>query len=417
MEKIDILFVCYGGGHSAIIKPLAEELIKNHPKINFKILALTLAHNSMKKKFPHHTLGLKDIIKIFSVQEKQEITKLGKSILSENYRDDGTVSEYESILYLGLSLYDLIHARGKEEAYKQYNNFHRAAFLPKITMERILKNLKPRLVCATNAPRFEKAALLAANNLNIENYEIIDLFGENHEVSSRNIIVMDEYVIHNLKLNNKKNIKYFSLGQPAVENTVKEIKSLDRRLITDKLHLFKYNRSAINIVFFSQRISFINKELTLKFYNKLLKVFNNLSSLYNINIFVRLHPGENIEDYWGKLDCSNLKFIHDILTLPESIVLGDIIVTQYSTVALESIYSGKTVCTFHHNLEGTYPVSRFMMDPYLFSMGFDELEDNLISLLDNPSILLRKITKSTNSVHKIIQLFINSLCRENSICD
>jgi hypothetical protein len=89
----------------------------------------------------------------------------------------GSVADAEeSAAYLGLSYADLEAQHGADEARQRYEREGRQVFLPRRTLERILAEVKPDLVVATNSPRAERAAIEAAALLRIPSVCIVDLF-------------------------------------------------------------------------------------------------------------------------------------------------------------------------------------------------------------------------------------------------
>ena len=71
--------------------------------------------------------------------------------------------------------------------------------------------------------------------------------------------------------------------------------------------------------------------------------------------------------------------------MEESIALSDILLTKTSTVAVEAISAKKQVFTYKHKYDDFYSVPTFSKLPFIFSDGFEELENNLCEYLDNPS--------------------------------
>jgi hypothetical protein len=89
----------------------------------------------------------------------------------------GAVSDPdESAAYLGLSHADLEADLGATAAEAEYRRRGRQAFLPVRTLTRILQTVRPDLVVATNAPRAERAAIVAAGRLGLPALCVVDLF-------------------------------------------------------------------------------------------------------------------------------------------------------------------------------------------------------------------------------------------------
>lgn len=158
--------VCYGGGHVKIIAPLFQSLKDSY---DITILALTVAGNYLDKlDIPF--VRMSDFDELLTC----EVLHLGKKFVDKS-TDSSIVPLKETIAYHGLSFRDLIYTEGSEAlAYKKFDKTGRASFLPVYTLGKILQILQPDLVLATNSPRAERAAFIAANNAGIPSICIND---------------------------------------------------------------------------------------------------------------------------------------------------------------------------------------------------------------------------------------------------
>lgn len=163
-----ILFVAYGGGHVAMLAPIASMLSQvGRP---FIFLALTTARAVLERQgIP--AIGFRDL----PGADDTQVQAWGRKLASE-LPLGGPVLPEETIAYLGLNFQDLVHHVGEHEAWKRYRNEGRQTFLPVHTMERALRVYKPNLVITTNSPRAERAAIIAAGNLGIPSVCAVDLF-------------------------------------------------------------------------------------------------------------------------------------------------------------------------------------------------------------------------------------------------
>ena len=168
MATKTVLFVAYGSGHIKMLIPVAQALAASglaHPVV----LALTTAAPAAR------AAGL-DVI-----QFKDFLTPGDARALAHGHRLmaglGAPVSDTEETkAYLGLSFADLVADVGLAQAELRYVEKGRQAFLPTATLTRILKKLKPDLVVATNSPRAERAAIVAAGQLGITSVCVVDLF-------------------------------------------------------------------------------------------------------------------------------------------------------------------------------------------------------------------------------------------------
>lgn len=164
-----LLFVCYGGGHVAMVIPVIRALAA-YPHLEITVLGLTTAGQTLAKEgIPY--IGFKDLI-----EPQDDLALAYGRELAEEMQTHSAVNYDETVAYLGLSFRDLVATLGEEKARIEYQQNKRAAFLPIITMMRFLTRLKPDVVIATNSPRAERASIEAAGLLGIPALCIVDLF-------------------------------------------------------------------------------------------------------------------------------------------------------------------------------------------------------------------------------------------------
>lgn len=166
-----VMFVCYGGGHAALLAPVAAELIRRGG-VEVRVLALTTAGPTFQaRNIPYQ--GFADYVDPAS---DADVIRLGERLYADVNGDRVGVPRPESIAYMGLSMSDLIAAVGEKEAWERYRREGRHAFLPVAVLRKIISLEKPDIVVATNSPKSERAAILAANQLGIETLIVPDLF-------------------------------------------------------------------------------------------------------------------------------------------------------------------------------------------------------------------------------------------------
>lgn len=165
MKKV--LFVCYGSGHVRMVLPVARAL-RDSGRAEVVVLGLTTAAAAVRASgLP--LLQFKDFIEADDAPALARGAALAAQLPQ-------VVDREETIAYLGLSYADLEADAGAEEAARRYTRDARQAFLPRRTLERILRRVAPDLVVATNSPRAERAAIEAARALRIPAICIVDLF-------------------------------------------------------------------------------------------------------------------------------------------------------------------------------------------------------------------------------------------------
>ena len=163
-----VLFVAYGSGHIKMLIPVAQALQASgraHPVV----LALTTAA-PVARAAGLDVVQFKDFVQpgdeAALARGRQLVQDLGGAVGDPD----------ESAAYLGLSYADLEADLGTTAAEAEYRRRGRQAFLPVRTLTRILQALRPDVVVATNAPRGERAAIVAAGRLGLPALCVVDLF-------------------------------------------------------------------------------------------------------------------------------------------------------------------------------------------------------------------------------------------------
>jgi hypothetical protein len=386
MKKV--LFVSYGGGHINIIDLIAEELL-NEKNIEFKILALTTAYNKVIDKYSNRIVKRVSDYKHIFKNNLEKIEQYGLDILDENYNLSSGISKDETIMYLGCSMFDLVKQYGYKKAKERYSNKKRQAFLPIETMKKILQYEGIDIVVSTTAPRFEHASLVAGNELGLKTVEILDLFGDLHPLPEANYIVcMNESVKHTLRTKGLEDRNYYCLGQPAIEKSVNEICKIKKINILKKLVI---NKDKKVLLFATQKLIEFNNDLSKgnivdndSIYDSLFVLLDKIAMKFNIQILLRIHPGEN-KSFYDKylLKYRSIIFINDKLNIYESIAISNFILTHSSTVGIEAVASHKTVFTYMHKYDIKYPILEMKMKPFVFSEDIQRLEQNLSKYLNN----------------------------------
>lgn len=165
-----ILFVCYGSGHVRMVVPVAQALVAAG-LAQVKVLALTTAAPAVRAA-SLELLQIKDFVRPGHAAD-QAALDIGRRLM----RDMPTVEDPdETTAYLGLSYAELEEDVGVEEAAHRYARDGRQAFLPRRMLQRILREVAPDIVVATNSPRAERAAIEAARLLGLPAICLVDLF-------------------------------------------------------------------------------------------------------------------------------------------------------------------------------------------------------------------------------------------------
>lgn len=165
-----LLAVCYGGGHVAMMPAVLDALRRLVPDLEVELLALTTARTAAR----HLGLPAFGYAELLARWPDGEARREGERLLAGNTHPD--VEREESIAYLGLNWLDLVRQHGAEAAQRIYAAKGRGGFLPLLLMRRLLTEVQPDFVLATNSPRTEQAALQAAVEQGIPSLAMFDLF-------------------------------------------------------------------------------------------------------------------------------------------------------------------------------------------------------------------------------------------------
>ena len=384
-QKIDFLFVTYGGGHLKVVLPVAKQLIDDGYSIY--IFALTTAAESLKdSNIPY--FSYKDLPEAYEQKNIELGVKLAKELEIRNNKKN-VVSYEETISYLGLNYIDLVKSFGKIKAQTDWLREGRQIFYPINLMTKVFKTLNPSMVISTNSPRSEKAAIDACFNLNIKSACIIDLFALQENAWLRNKNFANKLFVLNYRV--KESL--VNLGRPSEDIIVSGNPAFDS--LYDEEHLIngeeikKYmglGDGNINILYASTAEPEINVwtgdtcdvNLPIKI-EKTLRSFTRANK--KINLIIRRHPSQDqnviIEDRIFQSDQS--QNINDIL------YAVDIIVHAASTVGLQGALIGKGVI----NIE----LSTFSVDLPLTKMG---LGRSLFSLSEFETVFNEEIKKKNS---------------------
>lgn len=165
-----ILLAAYGGGHVNIIVPIYRHLVAEGAQV--QVLGLTMAQERLKReKIPF--LSISD----FATKEDGAAIAQGEE-LCRKMSLHPAIPISETAAYMGLSYHELVLDHGEDQAHQLYASKGRQCFLPRRLANRILRAVKPGLVCTTNSPRMEKALILQAAELGIRSACISDFYDE-----------------------------------------------------------------------------------------------------------------------------------------------------------------------------------------------------------------------------------------------
>jgi hypothetical protein len=334
-----ILLVSYGGGHVSMLAPIAKELISfGYP---FTFIALTTAR-PLLERLGVPAIGFSDLPEA----TERDARRWGRE-LAKDFPSGGPVSYDETVAYLGASFRDLVTEYGEAAANLRYAEDGRHAFLPVPTMRRVINRIAPELVVATNSPRAEQAAILAAGQLGIPSLCAVDLFAL-QEVQwigqagyATRVCVLNDAVRQLLLAYGRKPEEVVVTGNPAFDT----ISALSTVRAGARLRRARgWNDGKKTVLWASQaepgRHPFTNlygdPSLPRKVENKLRDI---IAADESLRLVVRYHPSERVTFEPGtRVELSPVS--EPIATLLHAV---DVVVVTASTVGLEAALAGRPV--------------------------------------------------------------------------
>lgn len=334
-----VFLVAYGGGHVALLSPIAQALrIAGQP---FTFLALTTAQTVLDRTgIP--SIGFRDLPEAMEPEAK----RWGQA-LAGGLQPSGLVTPSETIAYLGASFRDLVAEHGEAEARRRYAEAGRHAFLPVATMRRVIARLAPDLVIATNSPRAERAAIMAAGQLGIPSVCAVDLFAL-QEVQwigqtgyATRVCVINETVRGMFLSLGRKPEEVVVTGNPAFER----LNTPESKLAGEQLRRDRGWADGRKVVLWASQIEperhpFATLEGDPTLPRRVERVLRDfVAADPNLRLVVRYHPSERIDFVpEPRVDFSPVS--ESITTLLHAV---DIVVVTASTVGLEAAIAGRPV--------------------------------------------------------------------------
>lgn len=321
--KKKILFVAYGGGHVNMVLPVIQSLT-GQGRWDVEVLGLTTAGIVLSRAGIAH-LGFKDIVG----SDDGAALEWGERLIEG--LPAGPVSREETVAYLGLSYANLEADYGVEGAARIYAEKGRHVFLPVGTLKRFLQRIRPNLVVATNAPRGERAAILAARDMGIPAVCLVDLYPpQNGEWLKENwygqkICVLNRTAKEMLVRCGRDPKQVESTGNPA----------FDRHYLFAGPGIAALSAAGKIVVGYASNI--IPGEVDDGIQRAAFEQLRKLCQDKNYELALRQHPNETPwTDIEGVIDCREMSLEQYLSSL-------DMLVTFPSTIALEAQIHGVRV--------------------------------------------------------------------------
>ena len=331
-----VLLISYGGGHAAMLAPVAEEL-RNRGR-DIAILALTTAPQTYRR-LGLDTFGFDEIVDHVSGYETAR--EVGAQLKSNDSAASALVSQAETEAYMGVGYLNLVQTLGEVAGEQCFSARGRQSFFPKPFFRQLFEQFRPRAVVATNSPRSERAALESAGLAKIPSVCLVDLYAR-WEIEwcaqpgyADRICVLNAHVADQFAARGVPNERLAITGNPA----------FDRLVTLDYDGVRRRARSRRGIAEGQRVVAFISQpepemhpfsfergdsELPMRIERAIAADFQDESGVV---LILRLHPSE-ARDY----SISGARIVHSAASEPldEILCAADCIVTSSSTVGLEA---------------------------------------------------------------------------------
>jgi hypothetical protein len=336
------LFVSYGGGHAKALLPVAQR-VRDLGIAEPVYLALTTAAVTVRGA-GIRTIGFADFI----TDADHRARAKGEELVAQLQVQ--TADRDESVAYLGLSYIDLEDRLGVEVAAREYEKYGRQAFLPLGILERVMRQLRPALVVATNSPRAEQAAIQTARAMNIPSVCLVDLFGiwERALLArpdyANAVCVLNDAVGQSLVRAGRPRADVHVTGNPAFDTVVDPAMEaagadLRRQAGWDSLQVCLY-ASSPEPVSIPGVTGTGDPQFPRAIEQKLIAAVgaNPLLALW-----VRRHPSEAPADEIAQLNHPRIRVSTSQMPLHAAIHASDEVIVTVSTVGVEANLAGKLV--------------------------------------------------------------------------
>ncbi|WIV97432.1 glycosyltransferase family protein [Kinneretia aquatilis] len=332
--------IAYGGGHVAMLAPVAKALLAAQKP--FVFLALTTAGEYLERQgIPH--IAYRQL----PGAQDADVLELGER-LAADLPAGGSVPHAETVAYLGLNYRDLIRRLGIEGAGAAYQQRGRQAFLPQALFEDVFAQWRPALVVATNSPRSEQAALLAAGRMGIPSVCAVDIFGL-QEVQwigqagyARRVCVLNESVRQMFLSHGRRPEEVVVTGNPAFDRLTAPASLLAGQQLRQARG---WNDGRICLLWASQiepeRHPFAERVGDPSLPRRIESYLREFVALHEqFRLVVRYHPSERVEFEGGSANVEFSPCGEDLGALLHAV---DAVVVTASTVGLEASLAGRPV--------------------------------------------------------------------------
>lgn len=388
MGRKKVFFVTYGGVHANIARFVQAESAKHY---DTQILALTMAPLIMQR-YGVAFKTIKDYLPLFSETENRIIRGYGEELAKTEYNSASGIEYADCVAYLGIGFYGLVGQTGSEEkAMEQFVQLGRKAFCPVEAMKSILRAEQADVVVLTCDVRYELAAGLAANELDIPVVCIHDLPQMNHLYYDATLCVMNEYAkeyITEKKICPKEKIRV--TGQPVLEDNTR-IDPQDVAAFKAKYHVDQYKKV---VTFLEQSTAPGNSPIEALLQRE---AAENPDILY----VAKLHPNQNI-DPAEPCTVSNFLKLRDC-SLKALLSVSGVAITFMSNSGMEAALMGVPLIVAEIGQPLLLDFSKYGIAAKATSI--DELKKMIYDMLDGTLVVCNKdFNNVPNAAKNIVEV-------------
>ncbi|MGM9513396.1 UDP-glycosyltransferase [Roseateles sp. DB2] len=335
-----ILFVSYGGGHVAMLAPVAKAMLDAGQPVVFLALTTAAVHLA-RLNIPF--IGYRQL----PGADDEDVQAYGHQ-LAQSLPAGGPVAMEETVAYLGLNYRELVRAHGQEQAASLYASKGRQAFLPVNLFESWLAELRPAAVIATNSPRSEQAALLAAARLGIPSVCAVDIFGL-QEVQwigqpgyGQRVCVLNEQVRRMFLSHGRREDEVVVTGNPAFQR----LQTDQARCAGLALRAERAWGDDERVILWASQIEPEKHPFAERWGDPTLprrteaELRHFVASHPGFRLVIRYHPSERVEFSTGQDRVDFSPSSEDLAALLHAV---DMVVVTASTVGLEAYLAGRPV--------------------------------------------------------------------------
>lgn len=343
------LILTYGAGHAQISAAVGKAFIASG--IEPHIVGLTTA----RKFLEDQGLRVKSILDLIDPKEDAAYLKAVEPFVGNDSHPSITAEETQA--YLALGLHGLAATHGLEEALRIFSEKGRKCFEPVSIMRRYIQQVDPDVVITTNSPRFELAMLKAAKSLSVPSLAVSDFFLQSDDKSwilgdvyADHLTVIHDSVKQTLLAEGLRTTQVHVTGNPAFDSLAPCPTDQARRTELRQTH----NLTGKTVVLWPAAAStHTYNGLRLTPPEEVCQALEPLcQAAGDVTYILRPHPNFPF-DLPQTAENGILDF--GLLSVDDAILVSDVVLTEVSTVGLQSCLKNKPVICVGFEDYALYP--------------------------------------------------------------